>query len=242
MLELLWNKTLLAPAFGHFWNNGFGVPIQQISKFDQFSKIAKNSKFTKLSTTAVHSLASRYPQLGPPNPGLDIYFILLFQYLRYRQREAREEVYRKQAEMEQMQERMLEEKRAVLREQERLRSELEAFQRQRNDFERMQREAFERQMNMEKMMEEKFKKQQEEIDSLIKEKKRGAVASSELSSEFTKPRNPAKGGLKSQLSEEVSLSSREPTSSSLLEDTKTLLTLGKSWLKTMKYFAFLRKN
>ena len=163
-----------------------------------------------------------------PNPGLDIYFILLFQYLRYRQREAREEVYRKQAEMEQMQERMLEEKRAVLREQERLRSELEAFQRQRNDFERMQREAFERQMNMEKMMEEKFKKQQEEIDSLIKEKKRGAVASSELSSEFTKPRNPAKGGLKSQLSEEVSLSSREPTSSSLLEDTKTLLTLGKS--------------
>jgi hypothetical protein len=97
------------------------------------------------------------------------------------------------------------------------------------ELQRQQQEAMDRQMaQMKLMFEEQFKKQQDEIENLRKEKKK--------ESEFTVPTKPVRGKTTNQPAEKSesfkiysdnSLKS-EPTSSSLLEDTKMLLQMGGS--------------
>ncbi len=120
---------------------------------------------------------------------------------RFRQKEGKEEVALKMRQMETLQREMIEEK-------ERLKAEMEAFQRQKLEFERMQ---LERQQNFEKMIEEKLKR---EMDSIR------AKQDKKESCNFVKPKSSFKIYSDSNSNSEMS---REPTSSSLLEDTKTLL-------------------
>ena len=134
----------------------------------------------------------------------------------------------KKQEVESMQIAVLEQKRAMAQEQEKMREEYQNFQRQKQEMElelqRQQQEAMDRQMaQMKLMFEEQFKKQQDEIENLRKEKKK--------ESEFTVPTKPVRGKTTNQPAEKSesfkiysdnSLKS-EPTSSSLLEDTKMLL-------------------
>ena len=79
----------------------------------------------------------------------------------------------KKQEVESMQIAVLEQKRAMAREQEKMREEYQDFQRQKQEMElelqRQQQEAMDRQMaQMKLMFEEQFKKQQDEIENLRK--------------------------------------------------------------------------